>query len=262
MPIARRKTRLLLAAFFIIVLAALVYIFWYPLILEFQYARIKRLTCVSPAPNGCLEKLWVHRVNSIKRFNLLRKKFHGFEADVVFHQSINNFLIYHPPSVSEGGDTIYLQRMINTADLSRDHLWLDMRGIYSFNAAEALKAFRLMPKQNLIKNACILELYDPGAAGLFAADGYTVSINISPAVQELLANPSGNDSLKRILQPVQYVSQDSKSLPVMKSEFPDKKIATWHLSFKNFFATAPLQELLNDTAVQIILVNIKSPYYR
>jgi hypothetical protein len=95
---------------------------------------------------------------------------------------------------------------------------------------------------------------------LFAANGYTVSFNVS---QEWLTILHGNrnllDSVKGILKDVKYVSQDAAYLPAVKQLFPEKKILTWHLAIRDFFDRKPLKALLADPQVEIVLVNIKSP---
>src|SRR6185369_9050299 len=89
----RRRKIWLFICLFIAVLLVAGYIFRYPLLLKFQYSRLQSL--------NRLQKIWVHRVNSLERYDLLKDKFDGFEADLSFQPETGSFFIYHPPLTGE-----------------------------------------------------------------------------------------------------------------------------------------------------------------
>jgi hypothetical protein len=261
----RRKKILLFLAFFLIAVAIAGYFFRYPLILAFQLSRIRSINC-QPVQgndnNSCLQRIWVHRVNSQQRYDVLENKFEGFETDIVFNNDSRGFSVYHPPLPPEG-DTLSLNDFFNHVDLVKKHFWLDTRAVDSSNMNEALSALQLLDNRYRIRSSCIIELYDLSAAELFARNGYIVSFNVSePLQQQLRLNDLLRDSIERVLAPVKYVSQDSRYVPAMKKFFPGKKIITWHLVFRDFFKTEPVRQLLNDPQIEIVLMNIKSRFFR
>jgi hypothetical protein len=263
MQIFGRKKMLFFSIGFLILLAFLLYFFRYSLVLQFQYTRLKELKCqATTQAESCLQRVWVHRVNSLERYEFLKNKFSGFEVDIVFHQTARNFFVYHPPLVSAWKDTLSLQNFFDNVDLSKKQFWLDMRGVYSFNVKEALETFSSLTERYSLRSSCILEIYDPTAASIFAQNGYAVSFNVSELAQQTLSNVASRDSLRNLLEPVKYVSQEAHFLPFMKEMFPEKKVVTWQLSFKNFFDVSPIEKLLEDPAVAVVLVNIKSAHYR
>jgi hypothetical protein len=128
---------------------------------------------------------------------------------------------------------------------------------------DALLTLTEMEKAAQIKKVCIFELYDLDAAAFFAEHGYLVCYNVPVTLLEKLKdNKLLSDSIQKQLVPVQFVSQEISYLGVMKTLFPGKQIFTWDPHFSRFLNTDKLQQLLNDHRVGVILVNIKSQYYR
>src|SRR5690348_14370283 len=106
----KRKVVLFLV---LIILLLTVYLFRYPLFLQFQYSRMHSLSS---------SRIWVHGVNSIDRYQFLRKKFSGFELDVIY-TGPKGFAVLHPPAEA-GTDTLWLDTFLSQTDPS-DRLWLD-----------------------------------------------------------------------------------------------------------------------------------------
>ena len=261
----RRKKILLFISLLLILILAVGYFFRFPLILTFQSSRIRSLDCPGKATgeNDCTDRIWVHRVNSVNRYKALEDKFSGFETDIVYNNASGTFSVYHPPLEPGDSDTLSLADFFQATDLLHKKFWLDTRFVDAFNKREALAVLTKMNNADLIRKACIIELYDAEAAQFFAEQGYTVSFNMPLSLQaEFKKNVLLNDSLERILEKVHYISQEASYLGTMKNLFPAKKIITWDPHFSNFFNKEHLQKLLNDPQVAIVLVNIKSKYYR
>jgi hypothetical protein len=256
----RKKIFLFFSA--LVVLALIFgYIFRYSLILEFQYSRLQSLRCDNNQTN-CLKRIWVHRVNTTGRYNLLKDKFQGFETDLVYSDSARLFYVYHPPFTRDT-DTLSLRRFLKSTDPGQKKFWFDTRFVAASNMAAALTDFSSADESGKLKKNCILELYDLQAAEFFAQNGYIVSYNADKQLlQQMTVNQRVTDSIINRLSQVKYVSQESQHVPLLKKLFPGKQILTWNSKFANFFDTKPLQQLLDDPGVAIILVNIKSRYYR
>jgi hypothetical protein len=255
-----RRRKIWLSIFGVVLLLGIAgYIFRYPLILRFQYYQLQSLKC---ANGNCLQRIWVHRVNSIERYEIVKDKFEGFESDIVYNAAAHSFSVYHPPVPAEG-DTLSLQQLFNHADLRQKHFWLDTRSVDSSNVKQALEAVGKLADSASVRSNCIFELYNINAARFFAENGYTVSFNVPESLlKESVTNHTLKDSLASLLGKVKYVSQDIVYLNMLKRLFPGKPIITWDPRFSDFFNKSKIQWLLDDPQVAIILVNIKSRYYR
>jgi hypothetical protein len=259
----RRRKILLSLASFIVLLFIVGYVFRYPLIMQLQYYRLRSLHCTGGTENSkssCLQRIWVHRVNSTERYNQLKNKYAGFEMDIVFDDSTRSFSVYHPPKRPEK-DTLLLDNFLKHLDLGHKHFWLDTRLVNGSNMNEALSEMSRLDQRYGIKTACIIELYDVAAAALFAGNGYTVGLNLTESLQALLVNDSLlKDSIDKKLESVRYISRDAQALAPVKKLFPQKQIITWRLPFRDFFDPEPIQALLDDPQIDIVLLNIKSPF--
>lgn len=248
-----QKRKVVLFLIFIILLVT-VYLFRYSLFYRFQLSRLTSLSCQKEA---CLSRVWAHRVNTIKRRKYL-SRFLGYELDVIY-TGPKGFAVLHPPD-EVVGDTLRLESYLDKAEMNKHRFWLDTRFIAPSNMQEALVALKKLSNHYRDFGNCILEIYSLPAAELFAANGYTVSFNVSETwLNNLSGNQSLQDSVRRILKNVKYVSQEASFLPTVKQLFPDKKILTWHLAIKDFLDRGPLKKLLADPQVEVVLVNIKSP---
>jgi hypothetical protein len=243
----------------LLVILLVVYLFRYPIFLQFQYLRLQSLQCKGV---NCFQRIWAHRVNSVERYNILKNKFGGFELDVIYTGPKTGFAVMHPPDET-GGDTLLLDTYFSQADMQNDRFWLDTRFLDSSNMQEGLIKLNELAAKYPVRQQCILEVYYLPVAQLLAEKGYIVSFNVSERwLRDLPNNKVLLDSVTRSLQRVNYVSQDAAYLSTIKKLFPGKKILTWHLAINDFFNRKPLKELLADPQVEIVLVNIKTRYSR
>lgn len=264
MHFSRRRKIWLSSLLLVILVLVTGYMFRYPLMLQFQYSRIKSLHCHDRMGRqmDCRERIWVHRVNSTERYDVLKNKFNGFETDIAYRNSMHAFSVYHPP-VDGIDDTLSLARFLSSIDLKHKKIWFDTRYLDTSNMKEALQALSALDRSGLVQKNCILEIYDAAAAGFFAANGYSVSFNMSPElISQMEKKTAVKDSVSRYLEQVAYVSQEAGYLGAIKKLFPARQILTWDSHFSSFFDTASLQQLLDDPQIAIILVNIKSRFYR
>jgi hypothetical protein len=249
----RRKKILLFLLCFIILLLSLGYIFRYPLILQFQYSRLR--------PLG-MERIWVHRVNSVERYELLKDKFYGFETDIAYNSDTRSFYVYHPP-LTRNTDTLSLSRFLAKVDLTQKHIWLDTREVSASNMNEALEAMSKLGDSAVMRRCLLIELYDIDAARLFAQNGYIVSFRVdNELIPRLLANKQYLDSVTKALNEVEYVSQGYRHIFTLKKLFPYKPLLTWDTRFKSSLNRRELKRLLNEKHIEVILMNIKSRHYK
>lgn len=226
------------------------------LLLFFQKQRLHTLDFQKdPLPAKTFGKLWPHRVNSLERFALLKESFNGMEADVVFETDAKQFLVYHPPFT---GHILPLAALLQETVRWKKRLWLDMRGVDSSNYRDAFTALTNLNNSTGFRPYVIVELYDIVAANFFADQGYSTAINIAP---QILKTKDESLALRAKLHAsIQYVSQEDLYLEPLKAYFPSHKIITWSPSFRNYIYLQHFQQLINDTQVAVVLVNIKSRY--
>lgn len=223
----------------------------------FQSSRLQSMDCRTTGKVSCIDKIWVHRVNSLERFRLVKNKFNGIEADIVFDSVTATFWVYHPPGKNELLLDSYLQEVMLAGQYT---CWLDTRFVNHSNVAQTAVLLQAMDSKYHIKDKAIFELYDITAANYLAALGFRVSLNISP---QTLADTSALRSVKEHLSPaVPFVSQESAFVQQLERYFPGKQVVTWSISFKNYINRKPLAALAADPRVAVILVNVKSRHYK
>ncbi len=243
----------------IIFLTAIVvgWVFRFEFLFYFQWSRLASMDCVSSDSRPCINKIWAHRVNSVERLKWIQQRFKGVEADVVFDSAAGNFWVYHPPGKGELKLDDYLHELTSKDSC---YAWLDMRGLNRSNAAMADSILCKMEKKANTRHGIVYEIYDTAAANFMAEKGYQVAFHVP---QEAFADSIMLAAYRSALIPaVRYVAQEHSFAGAMETFFKDKKIITWSISFNNYFDRQGLVRLVSDPRIAIVLVNVKSPYYK
>jgi hypothetical protein len=255
----RKKLLILL----LVILAVLAYVYRHELLFKFQYARLKGLACQPGKADfindSCLNKLWVHRVDSKERYNILKGKFAGYETDIVWDTWKKHFLVYHPPIE---GKPIWLERFLSAADTKNSMFWFDTRETPASDTANMLRMLDTLDQHFKIKMNAILELYDTTVANYLADHGYWVALNIDP---QWISSYKETDwqILKATMSPkISFVSQEDMYVPFLEKQFQGKDIITWSIAFKNYFNRDHLRKLVSNNKVRVVLVNVKSRHYK
>ncbi|HEX6916040.1 MAG TPA: hypothetical protein VF145_12415 [Chitinophagaceae bacterium] len=254
--------RKLLIILLLAVIAVAVWCFRYELLFRFQYARLAGLSCQQSdfQNDSCLNKLWAHRVNSIERYRLLEGKFAGLETDVTWDGEQKRFLVYHPPLE---GRPVLLDSFMQTADTEKNMMWWDTREVTSADTAVILRSLNQLDRKHQLKMNVVLEVYDTAVANFLADHGYWVAQNIRTEWLQKYTREVQWDQLRRSISPrVSFISQEDRYVPMLKEHFPGRDIITWAIAFKNYFNREHLGSLVQDPQVKIVLVNVKSRYYR
>jgi hypothetical protein len=253
-----RKIFILLA-----LVAAGVFLFRNDLLFAFQRMRLATLGCgigLNPvswragAPvHGC-EKFWVHRADSYERFTRLSRYFPGLEADLVFDRGLKKFRVYHPPV--EPGD-LFADSYFQFNKIAGRQLWLDIKNLESSSFIEAAGFFEKADSLYKFKKNIIIESSQIDFVNKMAGLGFTVSYLV-PA--DSLSGEHARAG--KLLPEVKFVSQEDVYVDRLKQAFPDKKIITWAISFRNYFDLSHFKTLLADSSVAVVLINVKSNGYR
>jgi hypothetical protein len=247
----------------VILVAVAAYFLRHELLFQFQYTRLKGLSCQTGRTDfindSCLNKVWPHRVNSIDRYKILKGKFAGAETDIVWNKSKKQFLVYHPPLEHE---VIPLDSFLSAVDTEKQLLWLDTREMPVVDTMNVLHELERLNAAHQIKMNAILEIYDLTVANYLADKGYWVALNINSAWIETYKEEDWNRLRETMSPEISFVSQEDIHIPLLKKYFPAKDIITWSITFNNYFNRQHLKELMQDDKVKVVLVNIKSKYYQ
>jgi hypothetical protein len=257
--------RLKILTILLLLFAGVLFLFGNDLLFAFQRKRLARLGCdITENPgswqpgarlHGC-EKFWAHRADSYKRFTRLSQYFPGLEADLVFDRQLKKFRVYHPPA--EPGN-LFADSYFEFNKTAGKQLWLDIKDLDTVSFADAARFFVESDSLYDIKKNIIIESSQIAFVNKMAGMGFTVSYLVSPPD---LKSDTGNAAATGLLPEVQFVSQEDAYIGRLKTKFPEKKIITWAIAFSNYFDLSHFRNLLADSSVAVVLINIKSNNYR
>ncbi|MGN6439330.1 MAG: hypothetical protein ACTHMM_22525 [Agriterribacter sp.] len=253
------KRKILLPIVILSLVSVAIYINRATIIQKIQIYRLKSIKCYS-SQLTCHDILWVHSVNSIKKYKELEADFPGFEIDVTYIDSLQSFYVFHPP-LKDLQQTPTWQEFSEAIDLQNKRFYLDMRGVDSSNVNKAAQILQNNPYRLLLKKQTVIELYDCYAAHVFHNMGYNVTLSYS-ALSKLPAKDLQNIQFKEKIKDINQLSGDIEVLSEMKEKFPDKNYMIWSLSYKNYLNIQRLENTITDKSIALILVSIASKYNR
>ncbi|PZR02934.1 MAG: hypothetical protein DI539_27185 [Flavobacterium psychrophilum] len=261
----RKKARFWKGVLIVLVITgALLFAFSYSLLFAFQSMRLGQLGCSVDKRQiadsgiahlqGC-QKLWVHRVNSFERLQVVQDHFGGFECDLLFDPAAQTFRITHPPAPANDLTADDYFRWLKS---SGKKMWLDVKDFRPADVEAGVRYFLHSDSLYHIRDQVVVESSEPALVNMLAAEGFIVSYLVPPQFLE----GNSRDTVVSLLPEVAFVSQEDRFVAALKRRYPQKKIITWALSFDNYFNLSHFRSLLSDPAVAIILINIKSRHYK
>ncbi len=175
-------------------------------------------------------KIWVHRVNSIEKYQEVQNQFSGVELDLVFDTLKNCFDINHPP---EKSINLTLSEFLEAKqDYTNFGLWLDFKNLTPSNAQASLNRLdSLMLTFKINLSNVIVESPSPLLLKPFAEIGFKTSYYLPKNISEL-----GQKELKTQINFVErlktskaicFISSNIRDYEFMKKYFPNTKIITW-----------------------------------
>jgi hypothetical protein len=272
-----KRSRFAWAVFFVFLIAA-VFLFRYEIINRIQQEVLNSIRNASMVSNRDFagtdslhqqhliyslkgaDRIWPHRVNSLKRLRYLYKQFAGFECDIRFNAGDRKLFIAHDPvEISPLTFVDYLQQ----ADPEHKLFWLDIKNLDSINIIAFCEQLRQLDQQFTIKNRVIIESPDTSALNHIAKLGYLTSLYLPWIRNDLINKQSYIDKIYSFLKTNStYISQDCEMHDFMTKKFPGNKQLIWDIRFWNSLNKDILLNHLNDTALLVCLINVKSPGYR
>jgi hypothetical protein len=201
-----------------------------------------------------LDRIWPHRVNSLRRLKYLYNNFAGFECDVRFDAISSHLFVAHDP---EDLSSLVFSDFLLQEGKAHKLFWLDLKNLEAVNTEAFCGLLERLDKKFLIKNRIIIESSNFEALEQVRQQGWLTSYYM-PA-----ENVAVDYHLPSILkdQPG-LISQDISMHDFMTKNFPGKKQLIWDLRFWDCMSRKTLLKNANDTTVLVCLINVKSPGYR
>ena len=224
------------------------------------------------------ERIWPHRVNSLRRLKYLYPDFSGFECDIRFDAPSGGLCIGHDPADVTGTLTFsdYLR-----SDPGHKLFWLDVKNLSRANIKAFCDRLQQLDQQYDIRRRLVIESYDTASAVRIGELGYLNAFNVSDIAvgrSDAAGHPDATDpapasgkgynaaymeAIDRLMpRKIKILSGDTRTLPFIKTNFPGRKLITWDIRFLDGMNRDILLRYANDTSLLICLINVKSPGYR
>jgi hypothetical protein len=201
-----------------------------------------------------LQRIWPHRVNSLRRLNYLQKDFAGFETDIRFDPMNRQLFIAHDPGeISK----LVFSDYLGLAGMDQKLFWLDVKNIDSLNLSAFCDALKDLDNRFAIRNRIVVESPYLQALLRLKELGYLTSYYL-PAEKDIDIG-----QLTETLRNYQgIISQDIGMHEFISQNFPGRKQLIWDIRFRDCMNRKILLKNANDTTALVILINVKSPGYR
>ena len=193
-----------------------------------------------------IQRLWPHRVNSLRRLRYLYDEFPGFECDISFVVNGGILAIGHGQPEGEVFDD-YLR-----LDSARKKLfWLDLKNVDKANIGAFCEGLERLDGISGIRDRVILECYDTLVARRLTGLGYFTAMDIlTPGLHGMSPGDIG------------LITGESPLHDSIAREFPGSRQLNWDIAFRHGMDKDNLLRRANDTSLLICLINVKSPGYR
>jgi hypothetical protein len=204
------------------------------------------------------ERIWPHRVNSLRRLDYLYSEFAGFECDIQFDADSARLYVAHDDPASLQFKDYLL------ADKDHKLFWLDVKNLNRNNVRAFCDELQQLDRQFDIKQRVIIESYDTAIAERIGELGY---LNCFNPLAIMVAAPARQKeyiaAVKKLLpRKIKLLSAAFETRDFLSKNFPGRKQLTWDIVFWDALSREKLLKIANDTTELVCLINIKSPGYR
>ena len=208
-----------------------------------------------------LDRIWPHRVNSIRRLRYLYPDFAAFECDIRFDVGSRQLYIGHEP---EDIGTLLFSDYLDQVDRNHKLFWLDVKNLNSQNLESFCMAIEELDHRYGIKNRILIESPDTTALIRIKALGWLGSLYLPADLASDLNNQNNSITAIRafVNRHSSIISQDIRMHDFLSANFPHVRQLTWDIRFKDALNQDRLLKLANDSSLLLCLINIKSPGYR
>ena len=197
-----------------------------------------------------IDRIWPHRVNSLRRFRYLYPEFAGFECDIQFNAG--NLSIGH----DSAGPDLFTDYLKEDAG-GRKMFWMDIKNANRGNIGPFCDLLEAIDRKYAIRNRVIVECYDTLALLAVRSRGFLTGLNISWIGQ---AAEERTTALRtRYPEKIALLSAEYPLGGPFVRDLPGSKEISWDIRFRDSMDRNMLLRLANDTSMLVCLVNVKSP---
>ena len=201
-----------------------------------------------------LDRIWPHRVNSLRRLRYLAANFAGFECDIRFDSTSHAMYIAHDPQDIR---SLQFKDYLQEKSMEQKLFWLDIKNIGPANIHSFYGELERLDRLFDFKKRVILESSSLGSLQWLDSLGWLVSYDWPGK-----ATQTGTDSPALSRDYRGMVSQDFRMHDLLTRQFPGKKQLTWDIGFWNGMNRRILLQHANDSSFLVCLINVKSPGYQ
>ena len=227
---------------------------------------------IDVAPTGTLNcasfpsKVWVHRVNTLERAEIVLQRFNGIEIDVVYESARNVFDVRHRDIPSIGlGLVSYFERLDKRF---KPLYWVDIKNLGPDNAPRQLKRLLDLEEQFSLHGRMVIEspnvnlLSDFTDAGLITSY-YLPSIDGNSASGEEIASWVHEVKAGISNSRVCAISADFALYPLITRYFGDADVLFWaNLVYDRRRDRREIENIIASKRVKVLLVRQRSEHYR
>lgn len=208
-----------------------------------------------------LDRIWPHRVNSIRRLRYLYSQFAGFECDIRFDQASGNLYIAHDPDEIS---PLVFRDYLSCCDPAHKLFWLDVKNLDSGNLNSFCSLLQQLDRSYKIKNRIIIESPDTSALQQLDQLGWLCSLYLPSGFPvDTAEQTQWTDAINSFLKRNPgFISQDARLHDFMTTHFKQSKQLIWDIRFRDGMNKDLLLKRANDTSLLVCLINVKSPGYR
>lgn len=213
-----------------------------------------------------IDKIWLHRTNTIEKLHEFKGEYKNFECDVLFVPALDDFRVGHDTPSSESL-ALYLDFLGKN---SERELWLDFKNLTEENNRQAESVLTAMlARSGASKEQLIVESRNWKALHLFTREGYYTSCYLDiPRFDEMddRERETRLDSIRQIAYSgcVSAVSFPSSYYGILRNlDFP-VDLLTWehHLWAWQLPFISRSRSILKDNRVKVVLVKEKGHYHQ
>jgi len=204
------------------------------------------------------DKIWAHKINSIKKLNKASTTYPGVELDVVYYN--NYFDVNHPPDKS---NNLKLEEYFLSQKTHENRLyWIDFKNLNKSNHINSANKLDSLVKHFTInKKNVIVESTNAFFLKSFFHKGFPTSYYL-PINLHLLNKEELKTTIHIIRDNIDsnnntYISSNYKDYNILKEYFPNQKKLCWFTtigSMNKFKARLLLYKTALDKNVEVLLI--------
>jgi len=210
-------------------------------------------------------KIWRHRIKDIADYKKHVNNFSGFELDVVFLDSLNEFDLRHDLNGEYTGNSL-LEFFDNASEDTSKYFWLDFKNLNSRTVDDASKRLLYLFGKYDLLGRVIVESWNPKELGELSDLGIKTSFWVPHFSLDTLSVAKVEEEV-RFIKEVMYqydinaLSGHYKMLPFLKGYFSDCNIHIWTNGLSGTGDVEQINEFRSEEIVKVILVDYENCKY-